>query len=314
MLVPDDIQVACDRIAGHLRTTPTMKLDEPELPGVAFLILEQTQHTGTFKAPGAFNRQLAADEAEMLDPAVGIVAASGGNSGMAHAYAARELGVPAHVFVPATAPEVKVARLRSYGAIVHLSGTEYLHPYDAAMDHARASGALVCHAYDQDEIVAGAGTIGLEILEQSTGLDTILVAVGGGGLMGGIAAAVGHRIRVIGVEPGICPTLRQALEAGAPVDISVSGVAADSLGAAKIGAIGFTQAVAHGVESPLVTDESISEGRAWMWENQRMALEHGAAAVIAAIRSGAYLAAPGERVGLLLCGANTDPASLVARA
>lgn len=313
MLTPSDIQMARERIAGRIRTTPMMEIDEPALPGVAFLKLEQTQHTGTFKARGAFNRQLKAVEAGVLDPAVGIVAASGGNAGMANAYAARELGVPAHVYVPATAPEVKVARLRSYGAVVHLVGTQYLHAYEAAMAHADASGALFCHAYDQDEIVAGAGTVGLEMLEQSAGLDTILVAVGGGGLMGGIAAAVGQRVRVVGIEPELCPTLHRALEAGEPVDIGVSGLAADSLGAARIGGIGFAQAVAHGVESRLVTDESIAEARTWMWENQRMALEHGAAAVVAAIRSGAYVASPGERVGLLLCGANTDPSSLVAK-
>lgn len=288
-----------------------MEFDEPSLPGVRYLKLEQTQHTGTFKARGAFNRQLAAREAGLLDPDIGIVAASGGNAGMANAYAARELGVPAHVFVPATAPAVKVARLRSYGAIVHLEGTVYRHAYDAAMDHAANTGALFCHAYDQDEIVAGAGTIGLEMLEQAPDIDTVLVAVGGGGLIGGIAAAIGSRLRVVGIEPQLCPTLRRALEAGKPVDIAVSGVAADSLGAARIGELGFAQARGHGIESRLVTDAAINEARTWMWENQRLALEHGAAAVVAAIRSGAYVPAPGERVALLLCGANTDHTTLV---
>lgn len=311
MLQHHDVLDAAARISGRIRTTPLMQVNDPGLPGVSHLKLEQFQLTGTFKARGAFNRQLAAAERGELDPAAGIVAASGGNAGMANAYVAAALGVRANVFVPGNAPAIKVAKLKAYGATVHQVGTEYTHAYGAALEFAEASGALFCHAYDQPEIVAGAGTIGLEILEQAAGgVDTLLVAVGGGGLMGGIIAGVDRRVKVVGVEPALCPSLSASLAAGQRVEVDVSGVAADSLGARLVGEIGYSLASAHGVSTVTVTEESIIKARTWLWANYRMAVEYGAATVFAAIRSGAYVPLPGERVGLLMCGANTDPGNL----
>ncbi|GAA1497768.1 threonine/serine dehydratase [Paeniglutamicibacter kerguelensis] len=311
MLLLSDVLDASARIAGRVRTTPLMPVDDPGLPGVTHLKLEQLQLTGTFKARGAFNRQLAALEAGELDAEAGIVAASGGNAGLANAYAAAALGVPANVFVPGNAPAVKVAKLRAYGAVVHLVGTEYSHAYEAAIEFAQRRGALFCHAYDQAEIVAGAGSIGLEVIGQAAGgVDTLLVAVGGGGLVGGITAGVDRRIKIVGVEPELCPSLTDSLAAGHPVEVEVSGIAADSLGARLIGTIGFEVAAAHGVSTVTVTEQSILEARSWLWQNYRMAVEHGAATVVAAVRSGAYVPAPGERVALLVCGANTDPSDL----
>src|SRR5262245_12513444 len=196
------------------------------------------QHTGTFKVRGAFNRILTAAERGELDPAVGIVVASGGNAGLANAYAAASVGVPATVFVPHTSSPTKLLRLESYGATVVRGGGEYADALDAATDHVARTGAVHCHAYDQPEICAGAGTLGLELLDQVDAMggriDTVLVAVGGGGLMAGVAVAVEGRARVVGVEPTQAPTLHAALAAGAPVDVPVSGVAADSLGARRI--------------------------------------------------------------------------------
>lgn len=311
MLQLPAVRDAATRIAGRIRSTPLMPISDPGLPGTTHLKLEQLQLTGTFKARGAFNRQLAALEAGRLDAATGIVAASGGNAGLANAFVAAQLGVPANVFVPGNAPAVKVAKLTSYGAHVHLVGTEYSHAYDAAIEFAGRRGALFCHAYDQPDIVAGAGTIGLELLEQADGgVDTLLVAVGGGGLVGGITAGVDRKLKIVGVEPELCPSLTASLAAGHPVEVEVSGIAADSLGARLIGTIGFEVVAAHGVSTVTVSEQSIREARAWLWQNYRMAVEHGAATVVAAVRSGAYVPAPGERVALLLCGANTDPSDL----
>jgi len=263
-----------------------------------------------FKARGAFNRQLAALERGELAPAVGVVAASGGNAGLANAYAAAALGVPATVFVPENAPRVKVERLLKYNATVRQIGAEYIDAYEAAQEYVAQSGALFCHAYDQPGIVAGAGGVGLEVLAELPDVDTLLVAVGGGGLMGGIAAAVEGKARVVGVEPETVPTLHEALAAGRPVDVSVSGVAADSLGARRIGEIGFDVARRTGVQSVLVSDDDIIAARRRLWENRRIVVEHGAAAAYAALLSGAYRPADGETVAVVLCGANTDPSSL----
>lgn len=268
------------------------------------------QHTGTFKARGALNRVLAAKERGELKPDVGVVVASGGNAGLANAYAAAQLGVPATVFVPAAAPAVKVRKLEAIGAAVVQGGAEYAEAYQAAVKHARKTGAVYCHAYDQPEIAAGAGTVGMELLDHLGGVDTILVAVGGGGLMAGIAAAVEGRAKVVAVEPEAAPTLSAALAAGTPVDVAVSGIAADSLGARRIGDIGFSVAVRTGVESVLVSDADIIEARTKLWDDYRIVVEHGAAASYAALTSSAYVPGLGERVAVVLCGANTDPATL----
>src|SRR4051812_12570262 len=299
MISTADVEQAAARIEGRIRRTPVLAADE----GVWFK-LEQLQHTGSFKARGASNRISAAGGR------AGVVAASGGNAGLAVAYAAREFGLAARVYVPANAPAVKVAKLRKLGAAVELTGEKYADAYDAAVKHATDSGALFCHAYDQPEICAGQGTLALELLEQTGALDPALVAVGGGGLLAGVAAAVEGRARVVGVEPRTIPTLNAALAAGEPVPVEVSGVAADSLGATRLGDIAFAVATRTGVGSVLVDDAAIVSARLALWDRYRLAVEPGGATAYAALLAGAYRPAPGERIAVLLCGANTDPATL----
>ena len=312
----DDVVEAVARISGWVRRTPVAVVEPADgwLPAGGVLKLELMQHTGTFKARGAFNRLLAAAERGDLDPAVGIVVASGGNAGLANAYAAARLGVPATVFVPRTSPPAKVGRLRSLGATVVAAGDEYAEAFQAATEHAARTDAVHCHAYDQPEIVAGAGTLGLELVAQLDELgeqvDTVLVAVGGGGLMAGVATAVEGRLRVVGVEPTGAPTLHDALAHGAPVDVPVSGVAADSLGARRVGSIAWEVARRTGVDSVLVDDDAIRAARHGLWERYRLVVEHGAAAALAALAAGAYRPAAGERVAVVLCGSNTDPSDL----
>ena len=307
MITRTDVAVAAQRIAGRVRRTPVIEIESDAL----WFKCEFMQHTGSFKARGAFNRILAAQQADALDPRVGVVVASGGNAGLAVAYAAAAVGVPAQVYVPVTAPAVKVAKLRALGAHVEQVGREYAEAYEAAVKRAADTGAVYCHAYDQAEIVAGQGTLGLELTEQVPGgFDTVLVAVGGGGLMGGIATALPDRATVVGVEPVTVPTLHTALAQGGPVDVGVSGIAADSLGARRIGDIAYAVAVRTGVKSVLVSDDDIVSARRDLWAHQRIAVEHGAAAAWAALTAGAYRPAPGERVVVVLCGANTDPSDL----
>jgi threonine dehydratase len=304
VITRDDVLSARTRIAPYVRRTPLLAAD-----GLWFKC-EFLQSTGVFKTRGAFNRQLAAQERGELDPAVGVVTASGGNAGLANAHAAAVLGVRASVFVPENAPAVKVARLRAYGAEVVQVGTEYAEAYAAAVEHAARTGALFCHAYDQPEIAAGAGTLAEEILEDEPGVDTIVVAVGGAGLFAGIAASAEGRAKVVTVEPESCPTLHAALAAGQPVDVRVSGVAADSLGARRVGEIGWALAQRTGPVSVLVPDEAITDARTRLWHDYRIPAEYGAAAAYAALTSGAYTPAEGERVAVVICGANTDPATL----
>jgi threonine dehydratase len=303
----DDVEAARQRTAGLVRRTPVTVVDAGDLvPDVRVTLkLEQLQHTGSFKARGALNRVLAAAERGELGP-TGVVAASGGNAGLAVAYAAARQGVAAGVYVPTTAPAVKVARLRELGADVVQVGDRYALAYEAAVAEAGQTGALFCHAYDQPEICAGQGTLALELLEQVDGeVDTVLVAVGGGGLMAGVAAALEGRARVVGVEPGTAPTFAAARAAGEPVDVPVSGIAADSLGATWLGAIAWSVATRAGVRSVLVDDADVVAARRYLWEQHRLVVEHGAASVVAALRSGAYVPDAGERVAAVLCGANT---------
>lgn len=312
-----DVVEAAHRIAGRVRRTPVHLVDAGDdwLPWGGCLKLELMQHTGTFKARGAFNRILSAAERGELDPAVGIVVASGGNAGLANAYAAATLGVPARVFVPGSSAPAKLQRLDAYGATVVRIGSEYAEAFDAAMDHVASTGAVYCHAYDQPEICAGAGTLGLELLEEldqrRRRVDTVLVAVGGGGLMSGVATAVEGRARVVGVEPSRAPTLHAALDAGMPVDVPVSGVAADSLGARRLGSIAWEVARRAGVTSVLVDDDAITAARQALWDRYRLAVEAGAAAPIAALISGRYQPEEDERLAVVLCGANTDPSDLM---
>lgn len=275
-----------------------------------WLKCEFMQHAGVFKTRGAFNRLLAARERGELDETIGIVAASGGNAGLANAYAAAVLGVPARVFVPTTAPAVKVSRLREYGAEVVQVGAEYAEAYDAATAFVGRSGAVFCHAYDQVDIAAGAGTLAEEILDAAPSITAVVVAVGGGGLFAGVSAAVQGRAQVIAVEPVRIPTLRSALEAGRPVDVPVSGVAADSLGARRVGSIAFETAQQVPPVSVLVEDDDIVRARNWLWAELRIPAEHGAAAAIAALTSGRWVAAAEDHVAVVICGANTDLTTL----
>ena len=300
MITRVDVEAAQRRTEGWIRRTPSVEIAD----GVR-VKLEYLQHSGSFKARGAFNRILAAREAGDL-PEAGVVTASGGNAGLALAYAAARLGVPAEVFVPVNAPGVKVARLRELGAAVQQHGQQYADAYAACTVRMAQTGALFCHAYDQPEIVAGQGTLGLELSD----VDTVLVATGGGGLVAGIAAALQGRAKVVAVEPVGAPTLHRALIAGGPVDVPVDSIAADSLGARRLGTIAYEVAVATGIASVLVSDEAIISARRSLWRECRIVVEHGAAAAYAALTGEAYRRDPGERVTVVLCGANTDPADL----
>ena len=253
------------------------------------------------------NRLLTAD----LQAGSRVVAASGGNAGLAVAYAARELGLTAHIVVPVTAPPVKVARLRALGAAVVQEGSVYAEALAVAEGYATRAGLALVHAYDQPEVCAGNGTLALELVEQVGPVDTVLVATGGGGLIAGIAAALADRARVIAVEPERCPTLHAALTAGAPVDVDVGGIAADSLGASRIGSVCWEIAQATGMSSVLVPDEAIARARGRLWSELRVLAEYGGAAALAALVTGAYLPEPGERVAAVVCGGNTDPSAVL---
>lgn len=301
----DDVQRAAERIAGRVRRTPVISV----APRLTFK-LELLQHTGSFKPRGAFNRLLTAKDSGELT-GQGIVAASGGNHGLAAAYAARELGVPARIFVPETTPAAKLGKLRTLGADIVQVGSEYAEAYQAALAERAETSALLVHAYDQPEIVAGQGTVGLELLEQAGGFDTVLVAVGGGGLIAGIATAIGANAQVIGVEPAQAATMHRALREGHPTDGSVGGVAADSLGARRLGDLAFEAVRDHHVQSVLVDDEAIIAARKQLWHTYHLATEHGGATAYAALTSGSYEPAADERVVVVVCGANTDPSTLI---
>ena len=280
-------------------------MDEPVL-----LKLEMLQHAGSFKPRGAFNRILAAAESGPL-PADGVIAASGGNHGLAVAHVARQLGIQAHIFVPEATSAFKVDRIRALGASVTVTGAMYADAYDACLRHAAMSGALFVHAYDQAGVVAGQGTVGRELMAQRDDVDTVLVAVGGGGLAAGVRLGIGPEARLVAVEPERIPTLRAALAAGRPVDVEVSGVAADALGARRIGDLAFEVLAASQVHSVLVSDDAIVRTRQLLWDRLQLVTEHGGATAAAALLSGAYVPEPGERVAVVICGANTDPSDLV---
>ncbi|MBT2457537.1 serine/threonine dehydratase [Streptomyces sp. ISL-86] len=299
------VRAAAERIAGTIRPAAVV----PAAEGVWYA-LEYLQHTGSFKARGARNFLAAHHRAGTL-PGAGVTIASGGNAGLACAWAARAQSVPATVFLPANAPRVKVERLRGYGADVRLVGDRYSEALAACEEFAAASGALSSHAYDHPLIAAGAGTLLDEIRAGLPGLDTVVVAVGGGGLFAGIAAAAReHGVRVVAAEPENCRALNAALEAGRPVDVAVDSVAADSLGATRVSADALAAAQQKNVRSVLVPDTEITAARRALWEEHRIAVEAGAATALAALRT-----APeplGERVAVVLCGANTDPGDLSA--
>lgn len=302
------IRAAAHRIAPHVRRTPLLHLDGSALGidnGIV-LKLEGLQASGSFKPRGAFNRMLS----NPLPPA-GVIAASGGNHGAAVAHAAQALGVPAEIFVPAITGAAKRARIESYGARLVVGGEAYDAARLASEARAAETGALLVHAYDQAEVLAGQGTVALEFQEQAPDLTHLLVAVGGGGLIGGMAAwYAGSGAQVIGVEPEACPTLASALRAGRPVPAPVGGLAADSLGAKQVGALMFAVAREHVAGTVLVPDEAIRAAQRRLWDAARIAAEPGGATALAALLCGAWRPPAGARIGVLVCGANCDPASL----
>ncbi len=306
----EQIEKTYNVIRRYIRRTPVIETEGVDfgLEGARiFLKLESLQYSGSFKTRGAFANMLMREV-----PACGVVAASGGNHGVAVAYAARTLGKPAKIFVPSVAAAVKVARIRAMGAELVISGERYSDALAASEEWIAQSGAMPVHAYDQPETLCGQGSVGFELEQQCAGLDTLLVAVGGGGLLGGIAAWYAGRVRVIGVEPEAAPTLTRALEAGQPVDAPAGGVAADSLAPRSVGKLMFPIAQKYARGTVLVTDEAILSAQKILWDALRVIAEPGGAAAFAALSSGRYVPEPGERVGLIVCGGNAELATLAA--
>jgi threonine dehydratase len=292
-----------DVIAPYVRATPTLVATGAELGLDEFPLtfkLELLQHAGSFKTRGAFSNLLTREV-----PPAGVVAASGGNHGAAVAYAARRLGLPAKIFVPTISSPAKVARIRSYGADLTIVGDIYDDALAASEDWAASSGALRVHAFDQVETMLGAGTVGLELERQAPGLDTVLIAVGGGGLIGGVASWFAGGARVIGVEPEGAPTMTAALRAGGPVAAPTASIAADSLGPVRVGELTFRIARERVERVIVVSDDAIQNAQRLLWETLRIVAEPGAAAATAALLSGAYVPARGERVGVVISGGNT---------
>jgi threonine dehydratase len=301
------IASTCDLIRPHVRRTPVLEVSGADFGLAAFplcLKLEHTQHAGSFKARGAFANLLARKV-----PGAGVAAASGGNHGAAVAYAAMRLGHKARIFVPAISSPAKIARIRGYGAELAVGGATYAEALAACNDWIAGSGALSIHAFDQAETMLGQGSVGLELESQAPYLDTVLVAVGGGGLIAGIAAWYEGRAKVVGVEPRLAPTLAMALEAGRPVDAPAGGIAADSLAPKRIGERVFQVVRRHVAGSVLVEDDAIVGAQRALWETVRIVAEPGAAAPLAALTGGAYVPAKGERVGIIVSGANTTAVS-----
>ena len=304
------IAAAARRIAPHVRRTPLLRLPEglPGAAGALILKLELLQATGSFKPRGAFNRLLAAGTL----PAAGVIAASGGNHGAAVAYAARALDMPAEIFIPELTGAAKRARIEGYGARLVVGGAAYDEARAASEARAAETGALMVHAYDQAEVLEGQGTIGRELERDAPELSHLLVATGGGGLIGGIAAwYAGTPVSVISVEPESCPTLATALRAGRPVPAPVGGLAADSLGARQVGALMFAVAREHVAAAVLVPDAAIRAAQRLLWEECRLVAEPGGATALAALVSGAWVPPPGARVGVVVCGGNCDPGSVL---
>jgi len=300
----ETIAATYDLIRPHVRRTPVIEVDAGDfaLSGRPLVFkLELLQHTGSFKPRGALASLLSRPV-----PPAGVVAASGGNHGLAVAFAARKLGVPARIFVPKVSAATKRDRIRELGADLVISGERYADALAASREFAASSGAMEIHAFDQVETLLGQGTVGLEIQEQCEGLDTLLVAVGGGGLIGGMAAWFAGRVRLVAVEPRTAPTLYRAREAGHPVDAEAGGIAAESLAPRQVGQLMFPLAQKYVEQAVLVEDDAIREAQQALWRVMRLASEPGGATAMAALLSGAYRPTAGERVGVVLCGSNTD--------
>ncbi|KLK92116.1 threonine dehydratase [Microvirga vignae] len=301
-----DIEAAHARIAPHIRRTPVMTVPGAfGHEGPVSLKLEFLQHAGSFKSRGAFNTLLSNPV-----PAAGVAAASGGNHGAAVAYAAKQLGVKARIFVPEISSPAKVAVIRSHGAEVVIGGARYADAQEACDRYVAATGALRIHPFAAESTMIGQGTVGLEWEQDSPALDTVLVAVGGGGLISGIASWWAGRVKVVGVEPEGSRALHAALQAGRPVDVDVDSVAADSLGARNTGDLVYSICSRTVDHVALVKDEAIREAQALLWRDYRIASEPGGAAALAALISGAYKPQLSERIGILLCGANVELAKL----
>ena len=298
---PDEIAAAHARIAAYVLRTPVLTTGEL-LPCPVALKLEQMQLTGSFKARGAFNSLLS-----MQVPAAGVVAASGGNHGAAVAAAAARLGVPARIFVPEIAGEAKIALIRAQGAGLEVVPGLYPDAFAQAEAWRDATGALMIHAYDAPATLAGQGTVLKEWEEQGLDADTVLIAVGGGGLIGGALAWLQGRRKVVAVEPELAPTLATALARGPEAECEVSGIAVNALGARRIGRLSYELALRHGVTSVLVSDAAIAEAQARLWQGLRQWVEPAGACALAALSSGAYVPQAGERVAVLVCGANPAP-------
>lgn len=305
-----EIAAAAERISSLIRRTPTMTI-----PGSEFdlgddvtvsLKFELMQHSGSFKGRGASNFMLAKTQAGAIGPS-GVVAASGGNHGAAVAWAAKQLGHRATIFVPTISAAAKVERLRGYGADVHQVGDVYADALAASLDFQASSGATPIHAFNDPLVVAGAGTTGREFADQvDHPLTTILVACGGGGLAGGIAAWFGREARVATCETEGTAAHAKALAAGGPVDVEVTGIAADALGATRIGDLAWACLAAAGAENVVVTDDDVRDGCALLWDQFRVVAEPSAAVPMAAITSGRFRPEPGEHLGIVICGANTS--------
>lgn len=307
-ITPERIKATERLIRPHIRKTPVIETGGADFgldPTRLFFKLELCQHAGSFKARGAFANLLSRNV-----PGAGVVAASGGNHGVAVAFAAQKLGVPARIFVPSVASAEKVAKIRSHGADLVIAGDRYADALAASERWREESGALPIHAYDQLETLLGQGTLGLEFEQQVPDLDTLLVAVGGGGLIGGIAAWFSDRIqrgtmKIIGVEPELAPTLTYALRAGRPVDSPAGGIAADSLAPRQVGKLMFPLAQRYVSEVILVSDESIQRAQLALWGTLRIAAEPGGAAAFAALIAHQHVPRPEERIGVIVCGGNT---------
>jgi threonine dehydratase len=300
----DEIAIVARQIRPYVRRTPVLEVSGADV-GVSFnsiaFKLEVLQHSGSFKARGAFTNMLTRHV-----PQAGVVAASGGNHGAAVAYAARILGWPATIFVPSVASPAKLARIQSYGASLKIAGDRYADALAASEEWALRSGALRIHAYDATETIVGQATLGMELQEQCPDLDTLLVAVGGGGLIAGIASWYGGSIKLVGVEPEAAPTLTRALEAGKPVDAPAGGIAADSLAPKRVGELVFPIVRRYIDKVLLVSDEEIVTAQQRLWDSLRIVTEPGGAAAFAALISERHEFKPEERVGVVLCGANTE--------
>jgi threonine dehydratase len=297
------VEEAAEALTPFVRRTPALALDGADFGLAAFpltLKLESVQWSGSFKARGAFANLLL-----RTIPPMGVVAASGGNHGAAVAYAARRREVRARIFVPTISSPAKTARIRAYGAELQIVGRDYAEALAASETWAADHGAATVHAYDAPETLLGTATVGRELEEQEPALETVLVAVGGGGLIGGVSAWYGGRVRVVGVEPERAPTLSRALDAGRPVDVEVSGIAADSLGARRVGELVFPIARECVDRIVLVNDDAIRQAQRALWDVARLVAEPGAAAPLAALLAGAYTPRAGERVGLVVSGGNT---------